>query len=130
MAGRELEGTLNLAVLQKGVSMIFDSRDLMQAFPARALVEGFTTRLKAEQTLDVKMTVGFRFPDVNESFGLEVRRGVAQFHPQMPEPTDAVITLNKSTLNRILLGQTKFADAVTTGDIRVTTKNLADVQRF
>lgn len=61
--------------------------------------------LKAEQALDVKMTVGFRFPDVNESFGLEVRRGIAQFHPQMPEPTDAVIAMNKSILNRILFGQ-------------------------
>jgi len=93
MAARELEGTLNLAILQKGVSLIFASPDLVAAFPARAWVEGFTTRLKAEQTLDVKMTVSFRFPDVNESLGLEMRRGVAQFHPQMPEPTDAVITI-------------------------------------
>src|SRR5882757_9695374 len=114
MAARELEGTLNLAILQKGVSLIFASPDLVAAFPARAWVEGFTTRLKAEQTLDVKMTVSFRFPDVNESLGLEMRRGVAQFHPQMPEPTDAVITMNKSPLNRILLGQVKFADALTT----------------
>jgi alkyl sulfatase BDS1-like metallo-beta-lactamase superfamily hydrolase len=130
MAARELEGTLNLAALQKAIAQVFSSPDLVAAFPARAWVEGFTTRLKAEQTLDVKMTVGFRFLDVNESYGLEIRRGVAQFHDAMPERMDAVVAMNKSTLNRILLGQIKFADAMTAGEIRVTAKNVADVQRF
>lgn len=55
------------------------SPDLIAALPARAFVEGFVVRLKAEETLDVVMTVGFRFPDTGEVYGIAIRRGVAQF---------------------------------------------------
>jgi alkyl sulfatase BDS1-like metallo-beta-lactamase superfamily hydrolase len=130
MSARELEGALDLAQLSKAIAQVFSSPDLVAAFPARAWVEGFTIRLKAEQTNDVKMTMGFVFPDVNESYALEIRRGVAQFHEQMPEKTDATLTLNKGTLNRVLLQQIKFQDAVIAGEIRISSGTTAVVQRF
>jgi alkyl sulfatase BDS1-like metallo-beta-lactamase superfamily hydrolase len=49
------------------------------------------------------MTMGFRLPDVDEGFGLEVRRGVAQFHKFLPENADVVLEINRSTLNSLLL---------------------------
>jgi hypothetical protein len=62
-------------------------------------------RLKAEETLDVHMTFGIRLPDVKEGFGLEIRRGVAQFHGSLPENADVVLEMNRSVLENILLGQ-------------------------
>jgi alkyl sulfatase BDS1-like metallo-beta-lactamase superfamily hydrolase len=130
MSALELEGALDLAQLAKAIAGIFSSPDLIAAFPARAWVEGFTIRLKAEETSAARMTMGFVFPDVNESYGLEIRRGIAQFHERLPEQADAVLTLNKSTLNRVLLQQVKFQDAVLSGEIRISKGKPADVQRF
>ena len=130
MAARELEGGLNLAELQQRVAQVFSSPDLVAAFPASVWVEGFTTRLKAEQALDVNLTMGFHFPDVKESYALEIRRGVAQFHARMPEAVDAAVSLDKGVLNRVLLRQMQFAEGVQKGDIRVTKGTVADLQRF
>jgi len=55
--------------------------------------------------LDVHITFGIRLPDVNEGFGLEIRRGVAQFHDSLPENADVVLEMNRSVLEGILLGQ-------------------------
>lgn len=130
MAARELEGTLDVKLLGQLVSRVFSSPDLISAFPAVSWVEGFTTRLKAEQTLDTQMTMGFVFPDVKQSCALEVRRGVAQFYPQLPDKTDVTLTFDKATLNRVLLGQVQFADAIRAGEIKITNGSVADVQRF
>src|SRR5262249_45269082 len=79
-AARELEGFgFDPILIQRGVARGTTSPDFVAALPARAFVEGFPARLKAEATLDVRMTVAFRFPDVGEAYGLEIRRGVAQF---------------------------------------------------
>ncbi|MEE9603384.1 MAG: alkyl sulfatase C-terminal domain-containing protein, partial [Thermoguttaceae bacterium] len=79
--------------------------DLLRAFPTSELLNGMRFRLKAEETLDVHMTFGFRLPDVNEGFGLEIRRGIAQFHDSLPDNTDVVLEMNRSVLEGILLGQ-------------------------
>ena len=42
------------------------------------------------------MTFGIRLPDVDEGFGLEIRRGVARFHESMPENADVVLEMNWS----------------------------------
>ncbi len=130
VSARELEGTLDTAVALKSSRQVLSSPDLIAALSAEAWVEGFTTRLKAEQALDVKMTMGFNFPDINENCALEIRRGVAQFHERMPEKADATLTLDKRVLNLILLGEMTFADAFTSGQVRVTGASVADVQRF
>ena len=52
------------------------------------------------------MTFGIRLPDVNEGFGLEIRRGVAQFHDSLPENADVVLEMNRSVLEGILIGET------------------------
>ena len=117
VSARELEGTLDTAVALKSSRQVLSSPDLIAALSVGAWVEGFTTRLKAEQALDVKMTMGFIFPDINEKCALEIRRGVAQFHERMPEKTDATLTLDKRVLNRILMGELTFADAFTSGQV-------------
>jgi alkyl sulfatase BDS1-like metallo-beta-lactamase superfamily hydrolase len=68
-AARELEG-FDLIGFARANAGGFVSPDLVAALPARAFVESFSTRLKAEDALDVTMTVGFRFPDIGEGFCL------------------------------------------------------------
>jgi alkyl sulfatase BDS1-like metallo-beta-lactamase superfamily hydrolase len=99
-SAQELDGTIDHS---KALNIV--APDLLRAFPTSELLNGMRFRLKAEKTLDVHMTFGFRLPDVNEGFGLEIRRGIAQFHDSLPENADVVLEMNRSVLEDILLGQ-------------------------
>jgi alkyl sulfatase BDS1-like metallo-beta-lactamase superfamily hydrolase len=106
------------------------SPDLVVAVPARPFVEGFAVRLKAEETLDVVMTVGFRFPDTGEAYGIAIRRGVAEFMERAPEKADLTLTLDKATLDRIRLGELTMRDGIASGAVRVSDGAFAEVPRF
>jgi alkyl sulfatase BDS1-like metallo-beta-lactamase superfamily hydrolase len=98
-AARELEGFgFDPMLIQRGIARAIASPDLVAALPARAFVASFPPRLKAESTHDVRMTLGFRFPDVGEAYGIEIRRGVAQVDERLPEKPDLVLTLDKTAL--------------------------------
>ncbi len=99
-SAQELDGTIDFS---KRLDIV--APDLLRAFPTSELINGMRFRLKAEETLDVHMTLGVRLPDVKEGLGLEIRRGVAQFHDSLPEDADVVLEMNRSVLERILLGQ-------------------------
>jgi alkyl sulfatase BDS1-like metallo-beta-lactamase superfamily hydrolase len=128
-AARELDG-FDLMAFVRDNAGAFVSPDLVTALPARAFVEGFSTRLKAEDALDVSMTVGFRFSDIGEDFCLKLRRGVAQFEETLPEKTDLTLTLNKAALDRILLSQLTMRDAILSGVVQVSQAPLTEVARF
>jgi alkyl sulfatase BDS1-like metallo-beta-lactamase superfamily hydrolase len=120
-------------VLRSGMARLarfFVPPDLTAALPARTFVEGFAVRLKAEDTLDIVMTVGFRFPDSGEACGIEIRRGVAQFIEHAPAKADLTLTLDKAVLDRIRLGQLTMGEAIAAGSAMVTDGPQTDVDRF
>ena len=136
----ELDGTIDF-------SRRFDiaAPDLVRAFPTSKLVESFRFRLAAENTLDVNMTMGFNFPDSGEAFGLEIRRGVAQFYERMPDAADVVLEIDRATLIGLVAGELDLGgiDGVQpespqevlgalfqSGDIRLTTGTPEDFARF
>ena len=136
----ELDGTIDYSR-----ELDIQAPDMVRAFPTSKLVESFRYRLEAENTLDVHMTMGFSFPDVNEAFGLEIRRGVAQFYEHMPDGADVVLEMDRATLIGMLAGELDFSgiDGVQpespqatlaalfeTGDARLTTGTSEDFVRF
>jgi alkyl sulfatase BDS1-like metallo-beta-lactamase superfamily hydrolase len=130
-AARELEGLgFDPILIQR--ALLAPSRLPISSLPlsARAFVEGFTARLKAEDTLAVLMTVGFRLPDVCEAYGIEIRRGVAQFDEHLPEKTDLTLTLDKAALDRTRLGQLTMRDAILGGVVQVSNGPPTEVARF
>jgi alkyl sulfatase BDS1-like metallo-beta-lactamase superfamily hydrolase len=76
------------------------------------------------------MTAGFRFPDVGETYGIEIRRGVAQFVEQLPDNTDLTITLDKAVLDRIRSGRLTLSEAIQAGTIQLSGMQPADLARF
>jgi alkyl sulfatase BDS1-like metallo-beta-lactamase superfamily hydrolase len=105
LAARELEGPAPTAVRRS------PPPDFVTALPARTFVEGLPSRLKAEQTLDINLSVGFRFPDSQEAYGIELHRGVARFEEQLSSKVDLMLTLDKATLDRIRLGELTMREA-------------------
>ena len=98
-SAKELEGTIDFSNATD-----LAAPDLLRTFPTSELVNGMRFRLQAENTLDVHMTMGLRVPDVDEGYGLEIRRGVAEYHDSLPENADVVLEIDRLTLESILVG--------------------------
>lgn len=141
-SAQELKGTIDFSNATD-----LASPDLLRAFPTSELINGFRFRLKAEETLDVHMTFGFIHPDINEEFGLEIRRGVAQFHESLPDHADVILQMDRSVLESILLGevvmyhqgidpphpeapQAALIAAFQTGKARLSLGTLKDLKKF
>lgn len=130
MSALELEGRLDAGLLQGAMAAAFASPDLIAALPARRFVEGLTVRLAAEKTLGVHRALAIRFTDLGETYGLEVRRGVAQFHDGPPPDPDLGVALAKSALDRVLLGQATLGGLLEAGEAVIEHGEPGDVQRF
>jgi alkyl sulfatase BDS1-like metallo-beta-lactamase superfamily hydrolase len=130
-AARELdvEG-FDPMTIQTGIAKAISSPDQVASLPARIFVESFSTRLKAEETLDLTMTVGFRFPDIGEAYGVAIRRGIAEFVDHLPEKTDLTLALDKTVLDRIRGGSLTMRGAVLGGDVKWSGGSPIAIARF
>ena len=63
--------------------------------------------------------VGFRFPDVQESYAIHVRRGVAELQPVFPEQPDVAITTDSGVWREVVLGLRNPALALASGAIEI-----------
>lgn len=69
------------------------------------LVEALGPRLASERTLETHLVGAFEFVDAPGECGLEIRRGVAQFHSRRPEHPDFVARLGRGFLAGLLTGR-------------------------
>lgn len=118
-AALELEGRLDAGGYADKMAKIFMPPDIVTEIPARVSIRGWTTRLKAEQTLGVEMSLGFEFTDLKEGYALTIRRGVCEFAAELPEQPDLLLTLTKPAYDRIVLGTVTLQDAIGGGEIRL-----------
>lgn len=140
----ELEGKVDMT---KGFA--FTSADVVQAFTTDKLLEMITTRIDPEKSIDVNLTMGFKFNDTNERYALEIRRGVVQFHTKLPKKVDFIMVANRAYLNRMLVGDIPITGemitaieggdpapmvaimaAIDSGEIKVEGGTKKDVQKF
>ena len=101
----ELEGKLASALDSKKMANIFTPPDIVTEMPAAVSIKGWTTRLKAEDTLTVSMSLGFIFTDLKQQFALSIRRGVCQFDESLPVDANLLLSLNKTIFDQIQLGK-------------------------
>jgi alkyl sulfatase BDS1-like metallo-beta-lactamase superfamily hydrolase len=125
----ELEGKLDQQVSARQMANIFMPPDMIGALSADALISGWPSRLKAEETLVVELTLGIQLTDESQGMGLEIRGGVCQFHQRLPEENQIIIELTRPLLNRALAGSASFVDMIEKGDIKLHGE-LAEFARF
>ena len=128
-AARELDGSLDLDQFHQLAGQQFAAPDVLAALPAAVLLEGMTSRLKAEATLDLNLTLAVKFADSNEGHALEIRRGVAQFHPTIPDHTDVLLEMKRDLFNRQGFSLTSVQNGVRDGEVRLT-GSMTDVATF
>ncbi len=102
------------------------SPDVIRAMPPEMLFDYLAVRLNGEKAAGADIGLNMEFTDLDETYGLTVRNGVLNHGPALGEP-DATITLAKSTLDAVQLGETTLEDARASGDLEITgeTERLA-----
>lgn len=116
----ELEGRLDTLETARKMANIFTPPDILAEMPVDVSINAWTTRLKAEHTLSVNRSLGFEFPDLNETYGLTIRRGICQFDVNPGNGMDMILTMTKPVFNEVVSGSTTIEQAVAEGRIKLT----------
>ena len=99
--------------------------ELIHGFPLSGILRAMSVNLDPEKSADVDTVVGFRFPDVGESWTVHVRRGVAEIQPRFPDEPDVSVTVNSTVWKELLAGLRNPALTLASDDIEVEGGRLA-----
>lgn len=94
-------------------------RALIYSIPIENFLAAMPTRLNAAASADKNILASFHFTDVERSFGLHVRRGVAEFIPHKPENPDVAVNTSTDVWRRIVLRERNLPVALARGDVTV-----------
>lgn len=86
--------------------------------PIERFIEAMPANLLYERSADTEIVVGFRFPDVDQSYGIDIRRGVAEFEERFPEDPDLTITVDSDVWRELVLGMRSPVTAFASGDVK------------
>jgi len=86
--------------------------------PIGRFVAAMPANLIYGQSADKEMLVGFRFPDVDEGYGIHIRHGVAEFIEGLPEDRDLTITVDSNVWREIVLGLRSPLKAFASGKVK------------
>ena len=103
--------------------------EVTNGLPAHVLVDQLPVRLRAEDTVDLALTVVLEFTDVGESFTVEIRRGIAEIRPGADPAADASVAGPRTALGPLALGAVTPTAGLDHDDL-VLTGNRADLERF
>ena len=116
----ELEGTLGSKFAAVNMRSVFLPPDIARALPARVTLKSWTSRLKAEDTLDSQVSVEFTITDEQaEVYTLEVDRGVCRFRVGQDVDPSVRIVLDKDALNSLVSGAETPQTLIGRGQIEV-----------
>lgn len=119
MSAYELNGDIDTAGMMSGVKYAMFSPDVILSFPIDQWLKEWTTKIDPEKSLDVEMTMGFKVSDKGEEYALEIRRGIVQFHPNVPAKVDVNLVFTREIFENMIMGEMEFKDAIESGSIQV-----------
>jgi alkyl sulfatase BDS1-like metallo-beta-lactamase superfamily hydrolase len=112
----ELEGTVEI----RDDTRPENALSFVSTVPISRFVAAMPANLIYERSADKDILVGFRFPDVNEGYGIHVRRGVAEFQGSFPKNPDLTITADSHVWRELVLGLRNPTKAFASGDVKFT----------
>ena len=113
----ELKDTFDVSATNNKVTP-----DQLRATPLKSIMRSLPVNLNAEKSLEVNKTVMFEFNDLDQTFTIHVRKGVAQLINKQIVNPDIVVKTNQQELKEILAGLKNVASislAMTNGSIDV-----------
>ena len=113
----ELRGEIDVASANNKVTP-----KQLKGTPMRSIMKSLPVNLNAEKAIETDKKIVFKFSDVNDVFGLHIRRGVAQLSFTSFEEPDLIVTTDQQSLKEIFAGLKNVASislALTDGTIEV-----------
>jgi alkyl sulfatase BDS1-like metallo-beta-lactamase superfamily hydrolase len=95
------------------------SPDTIKAMPPEMTFDYFSVRLNGEKAAGKKITLNIEFTDLKKPYALMIENGVLNYVPKSVANADAKVTLTKTTLDRIQLGEITPEQAIASGDLKV-----------
>ena len=80
------------------------SEDFLATLPIENFLQAMPALLKAEDTLDENVALGYAFRDSNKQFTLRIRRGVAKVHTGIDDDVVATLDTTEATWKAIAAG--------------------------
>ncbi len=96
------------------------SADLLQALEAGMFFDLMAVRLNAEKAEGQHLVINWTLTDIDEQYRLNLENATLTHRAgSLAENPDASVSMTRGTLDRILLRQLTFPDAVKAGDIKL-----------
>ena len=103
------------------------SPDTIKAMPPEMTFDYFGVRLNGEKAAGKKIVINIEFTDLQKPYALTVENGVLNYAKQAAPNADAKLTLTKTVLDRIQLGEITPEQAISAGEMRLEGKREAFV---
>ncbi len=104
----ELQGKVDIKEISNSTDRMLGQLPLENFFQAIAV------NLRAEDCLELDQKVGFSFPDVDQSFTVWIRRGVAEIQPRLLKDLDIHMQMDSLVWKKVLAKQRNAAAAIAT----------------
>ncbi|MEZ8146610.1 alkyl/aryl-sulfatase [Enterovibrio norvegicus] len=104
--------------------------DMVVAMDTELFLDYLGVRLNGEKAANVDYTINFVLPDVNETFLVELENAHLNNLKGVPSDNpDMTLTMNRSELNKVLMGTTSISELVKAGKANVegNGKALTDI---
>jgi len=110
--------------LREGVKPVqivtFASPDTVAAMPLELFFDYLSIRLNGPKAQGKTIKLNLDLPDTQDKYLLVVQYGALQYHKdQQAKDADVTLTLDRTTLNKIIGGQLKVDQGVTNGAIKL-----------
>jgi len=103
--------------------------EVVLSFPIDSVMNAMPVKLKAEECLELTLSVGFEFSDLNRHFTVTVRRGVAEVTEGMVGEPAARVRVSANDWKQIVSGHRNLLAAYAGRDLQVG-GSIGDLVRF
>lgn len=114
-----LEGKLDWKQMPEVVFFGNVTVETILASPPEAYLKLLETKIDPSKSVDVDEVVTFTITDLNRSYGLAVRRGVAEFLPEAPAESGLGIEMPHRVFAEMVIGNTTVKEAAASGKAKV-----------
>jgi alkyl sulfatase BDS1-like metallo-beta-lactamase superfamily hydrolase len=111
----EADGTIDIEPQDPAAT----SEELLRMFPIGSTLESMPVNLDPKKSLDEDTKIQLVFTDVDETYTLHVRHGIAELRRKMTEDADITVRCDSFVWKQILVGQRNVAVAYATGKLAV-----------
>ncbi len=96
-----------------------ENLELIKTFPAKNFLSAMSVALDPAKSEDTNKRLSFTFPDVDKTWTLHVRRGVAVLNEGLDPEAELNITVNKDSWIELVTGARSFPGTVASGDLEI-----------